>query len=343
MRYTNLGTSDLQVSKVCLGTMTFGEQNTEAEAFEQLDYALSMGVNFIDTAEMYSVPGRAETQGSTETIIGNWLTRQERSSIILATKATGSGVKYIRNSPNFSPQQLKIALEGSLSRLQTDYIDLYQLHWPVRENNRFGVRTYPFGKNEAYTECFLESIEFLNEMIKKGVIKHWGLSNESPWGVMKYLNYCDQIGAPRPVSIQNAYSLGNRVYEYGLSEITDFEGIGLLAYSPLSFGALSGKYLNGAKPTNARLSLFPIFNRFLNPLAMEATAAYQKIAEDLNLTVAQLAHAFVYQQNFVHSCIIGATKMSQLQENIQAINITLSPETIIAINQVYNKYQDCAI
>lgn len=339
-----LGTSDIEVSKICLGTMTFGEQNTQEQAFEQMDYAWQQGVNFFDTAEMYSVPGRLETQGSTEKIIGNWLQKNNvRNQLILATKATGTGVKYIRNSPNFSAQHLNEALEGSLNRLQTNYIDLYQLHWPERENNKFGVRTYPYGKNEGYEERFLESIETLSGFIKQGKIKHWGLSNESPWGVMKYLNYCEKFNLPKPISIQNAYSLNNRLYEYGLSEITDFEGIGLLAYSPLAFGSLSGKYLNNQEPLEARLIKFPIFKRFLNPQAQKATVAYQNIANKIGISVAELALAFVFHQKFVHSTIIGATNLQQLKQNIGAINITLSDETIREINEVYNVYQDCAV
>jgi aryl-alcohol dehydrogenase-like predicted oxidoreductase len=344
MIYNKLGTSDIKVSKICLGTMTFGEQNTQEQAFEQMDYAWQQGVNFFDTAEMYSVPGRLETQGSTEKIIGNWLQKNNiRNQLVLATKATGKGVKYIRNNPNFSAEHLNVALEGSLNRLQTNYIDLYQLHWPERENNKFGVRTYPYGKNDEYEERFLESIETLSEFIKQGKIKHWGLSNESPWGVMKYLHYCEKYNLPKPISIQNAYSLNNRLYEYGLSEITDFEGIGLLAYSPLAFGSLSGKYLNNQEPIDARLIKYPIFKRFLNEQAQSATADYKKIADSIGLSVAELALAFVFQQKFVHSTIIGATSLNQLKQNIGAINISLSSEIVNEINKVYNVYQDCAV
>lgn len=341
MKYRTLGKSDIEVSNLCMGTMTFGEQNTQEDAFEQLDYAIDYKVNFIDTAEMYSVPGRPETQGSTETIIGNWIaSRKNRENVILATKAVGNGVKYIRNGPDFSPKQIRSAIEGSLQRLKTDYIDLYQLHWPDRENNRFGVRLYPYNKNKNYQEDFLETVQVLHDLLKEGKIRSWGLSNETAWGVMKYLDICRKNNLTEPITTQNAYGLLNRQFEYGLSEVEQFEGIGLLAYSPLSFGALTGKYLEGERPEDARLSKFKIFNRFLNDRAMNATKRYKELANDLNLSVVELALAFVKQQPFVHSTIIGATKMAQLKENVKAFEIELSEETIRAINNIFDEYPD---
>jgi aryl-alcohol dehydrogenase-like predicted oxidoreductase len=341
MKYRKLGRSNIEVSKLCMGTMTFGEQNTQEEAFEQLDYAKEQGVNFIDTAEMYSVPGRPETMGSTETIIGNWLqSRGNRDNMIVATKAVGAGVKYIRNGPNFSAGQLQEALDGSLKRLQTDYIDVYQLHWPERENNRFGTRLYPYHKNEGYENRFLESVETLMRFKKEGKIRSWGLSNETPWGAMKYLQICKEHNFEAPVTTQNAYGLLNRQFEYGLSEIEQFEELGLLAYSPLSFGALTGKYLNNQEPEGARLTKFKIFNRFLNPRAMSATAAYKELAESIGLSVVELGLAFVNHQPFVHSTIIGATKMSQLKENIGAFSIELKAETLREIDKLFDQYPD---
>ena len=341
MKYRKLGRSNIEVSKLCMGTMTFGEQNTQEEAFEQLDFAKDNGVNFIDTAEMYSVPGRPETQGSTEEIIGNWFAKTgSRDQMILATKAVGKGVKYIRNGPDFSSGQLKEALEGSLKRLQTDYIDLYQLHWPERENNRFGQRLYPYDKNKGYEQRFLESVETLNQFKKEGKIRSWGLSNETPWGVMKYLQLCKENGLEAPVTTQNAYGLLNRQFEYGLSEVEQFEGVGLLAYSPLSFGALTGKYLNNKEPKGARLTEYKIFNRFLNERAMAATATYQDFAQSLGLSVVELGLAFVNHQPFVHSTIIGATKMKQLEENVGAFSIELKDEVLRELDKIFDQFPD---
>ncbi len=345
MRYNKLGLSDLEVSKVCLGTMTFGEQNTQQDAFSQLDYALENGINFIDTAEMYSVPGRAETLGASEKIIGNWLAdRGVREKVILSSKVVGhsSGLSYIRNGPDFSRTQINQAIEGSLTKLITDVIDLYQLHWPKRGNNKFGVRLYPFQENKEWENDFLDCAESMNLLIEEGKIKNWGLSNETSWGVMKFLTLCKENNLIPPVSIQNAYGLLNRQFEYGLSEVCQFEGLGLMAYSPLAFGALTGKYLNGNLPSGSRLKEYDIFRRFLNPQAMQATAAYQELAKENGMTVTELALAFTYQQEFAHTTIIGATKMEQLAENIQAEKIVLSEEIIGEINAIFNQFPDPA-
>lgn len=347
MKYNTLGKSDLKVSKVCLGTMTFGEQNTQAEAFQQLDFAVQNGVNFIDTAEMYPVPGRAETVGETERIIGKWIKEQgKREELILASKVVGhsnTGLKYIRKGPDFSRKQINQAIEGSLTNLQTDYLDLYQLHWPKRDNNRFGVRLYPYNTNQEWEDNFLDIAHSMNQLIEKGQIRHWGVSNETSWGVMRFLSLCKDNGLVPPVSIQNAYGLLNRQFEYGLSEVCQFEGLGLMAYSPLAFGALTGKYLNGQQPTGARLTEYAIFNRFLNARAMAATQAYKTLAENNSMSVVTMALAFVYQQDFAHSTIIGATNLSQLKENIAAEQVILSPELIRQINQVFNEYPDAGL
>ena len=265
MIYSELGNSGIKVSKICLGTMTFGEQNTEKEAHQQLDYALDIGINFIDTAELYSVPGRQETQGSTERYIGSWLkSRTDRDKIVLATKIAGPnpGLSYIRNPLNFSKEQLNIALEGSLKRLQTDYVDIYQLHWPERKVNSFGKLGYEYDAEESWKDNFLEVIKNLNELIRSGKIRHWGLSNETPWGLMNCLRIAERHGLPKPISVQNPYNLLNRSFEVGLAEISIREGVGLLAYSPMAFGLLSGKYHNGTDVQKSRLTLFPNFSRY---------------------------------------------------------------------------------
>lgn len=346
MKSRKLGNSDLTVSEICLGTMTFGEQNTEQEAKQQLDYSVEQGVNFIDTAEMYSVPGRAETCGSTERIIGNWLTeRGLRDQIILATKVVGPspGLKYIRKGPNFEREQVNAAIEGSLRNLKTDCVDLYQYHWPERENNRFGTRIYPYHKNEGWEDNLLDRAESMNLLIKAGKIKHWGVSNESAWGVMRYLQLCKENNLIPPVSIQNAYGLLNRQFEYGLSEVCQFEGLGLMAYSPLAFGALTGKYLQDERPEGARLSKYTIFKRFLNPRAMEATAAFKNLADRNQISLVQLALAFVRAQGFVHSTIIGATKMAQLKENIESVKVSLSQEVLEEIEHIFDQYPDAGL
>ncbi len=334
----------MNVSKVCLGTMTFGEQNSQDEAFAQMDFAIENGVNFFDTAEMYPVPGRAATQGNTEKIIGNWLEESgTRDEVFLATKVVGKGVKWIRKGPDFSKDQINAAVDGSLKRLKVDSIDLYQLHWPERANNKFGTRIYPWDQNEGYKHNFMAVLETIAELLESGKIKNWGLSNETSWGMMKFLQLCDQYGLPKPVSTQNSYSLLNRLYEYGGSEVSQFEGIGLMAYSPLAFGALTGKYLDGAKPKGARLTDFPIFGRYLNPQAQNAVAAFKDLADRNGLSVAELSLAFVMSRPFVHTTIIGATKMSQLKENIEAAFIELPEKLMEEIEDVFNQFPDAAV
>lgn len=344
MHYRTLGNSALNVSQLCLGTMTFGEQNTVADAAAQLDYALANGINFVDTAEMYPVPPKAETQGKTEEYIGQWLQRSgKRADIILASKAAGPGdwMQYLRGGPRLNTSHLRRALEGSLQRLHTDYIDLYQLHWPDRNTNFFGKLGYQHNAEEQQTPL-LETIECLQAFIKEGKIRHWGFSNETPWGVMKGMAICDAQGFARPVSIQNPYNLLNRSYEVGMAEISHRENIGLLAYSPMAFGVLSGKYLHGQRPANGRLTLFSRFSRYTNEQASAAAEEYCTIAREHGLSPAQMALAFVNQQAFVTSNIIGATNMAQLQENINSLTVDLSPELLEKINDVQRRYPNPA-
>jgi aryl-alcohol dehydrogenase-like predicted oxidoreductase len=339
MKFRQLGNTDLQVSLICLGTMTFGEQNTEAEGHQQLDYALERGINFIDTAELYSVPGRQETQGSTERIVGSWLKdRSDRDKIILATKIVGPspGLLYIRNPLDFKPASIRTAIEGSLRRLQTDYVDLYQLHWPERKNNRFSIRDYPCDPNDPWEDNFLQVLESMQELVDEGKIRHFGISNETPWGAMRLLHLAEQHGLPRCVSIQNPYSLLNRTFEIGLSEIAIRENMGLLAYSPLAFGLLSGKYHRGEARPEARINQFEQMSRYSRPTAHEATARYLEIAEKHGLSLAQMSLAFINSRPFLTSNIIGATSMEQLKENIDSLELELSEEVIDAINEVHD-------
>jgi aryl-alcohol dehydrogenase-like predicted oxidoreductase len=340
MQYTTLGNTALKVSKICLGTMTFGEQNSEAEGHDQLDYALSKGINFIDTAEMYSVPGRKETQGSTERIIGTWINnRKNRDQFILATKVTGPspGITWLRNPLQFNREQINEALEGSLARLQTDYVDLYQLHWPERKANFFGKRGYKHDPEDAWEDNFLSVIEVLNDLVKAGKIRHWGLSNETAWGAMRCFQLADQHALPRPVSIQNPYSLLNRLYEVGLSEVSIRENCGLLAYSPMAFGLLSGKYHKGNVRDAARLNVYKQMARYNSENCYNATAQYLKIAEKHDLSLAQLSLAFVTSRPFMTSNIIGATSMEQLRENIASIEVEITDELLKEINEVQEK------
>ncbi len=317
--------------------MTWGNQNTEAEGHQQLDYALEQGVNFVDTAELYSVPATPETYGATEKIIGSWLKKtNNRDKIVLASKIAGNGdyTAHIRKD-GFSKRAITEAIEGSLKRLQTDYLDLYQLHWPERGVNCFGVRDYPYKTATKEAENYQEILETLNDFIKQGKIKHLGLSNETPWGTMQYLQTAKEYNLPRMSTIQNSYSLLHRSYEYGLSEVSLRENIGLLAYSPLAFGVLSGKYLNNI-PKKARVTLFPRFDRYSSKQSENAVREYLKIAQKHGMSLAELSLAFVNQLPFVTSNIIGATKMSQLKENINSINISLSDEIINEINAVHH-------
>lgn len=337
MIYSKLGNTDISVSKICLGTMTYGEQNTQKEAHEQLDYALDNGVNFIDTAEMYPVPPTKETYSKTETIIGNWDNLQnKRDKIVLATKMAGPQPTWTHlrdGKSKFIKEQLIEAVDNSLKRLNIDYIDLYQLHWPERSTNYFGQRGYQHA-NDSFTP-FDETLRALEEIYKSGKVRTFGLSNETPWGACQFLKYADELSLPRMVSVQNPYSLLNRLYEVGLAEISMRENIGLLAYSPLGFGVLTGKYLNGQKPEGARLTIWDYFTRYNSENSMEATKRYAKLAADHGLTPTKLALAFVNSREFVTSNIIGATKMSQLKENIESANLTLSKEILEAIDQIH--------
>ncbi|WP_425076652.1 aldo/keto reductase [Psychroserpens sp. S379A] len=337
MRYTTLPKTDIKVSKICLGTMTWGNQNTQDEGFAQMDLAVDKGINFFDVAELYPVPATAETYAETERIIGNWFEKTgKRDQIVLATKIAGPGdyTAHIRTN-GFSKEALNEAVDNSLKRLKTDYIDLYQLHWPERQTNTFGVRDYTHNPNDRWTDNFNEILHNLDEIIKSGKIRQVGISNEKAWGTMRYLEESKTNNLPRMITIQNAYSLLNRVFEGDMAEISLREDIGLLAYSPMAFGVLSGKYIKGIEADNARLKLFPRFARYSGNKATEATKRYLQIAEDHNMTLAQMSLAFVTERPFITSNIIGATSLEQLEENIDSININLSDEIMTAINAVH--------
>jgi len=344
MKYTTLPNTDIQVSKICLGTMTFGQQNTEAEGHAQMDYALEQGVNFFDTAEMYSVPARQETYGSTERILGTWFQKTgNRDKVVLASKIAGPNPNftYMREKNDFSPASIQYALDKSLERLQTDYIDLYQLHWPERKTNFFGQRGFKV-QDDAWEDNIHAVLETLNGFIQQGKIKHIGLSNETPWGIMRFLEESKYHNLPRIKTVQNPYSLLNRLYENGSAEIGIRENVGLLAYSPMAFGVLSGKFLTGESHPNARINLFPQFSRYNSEQSAAATRLYNEIAQQNGLTLTELALAFIEQQPFVTSTIIGATTMEQLKENIDTINVTLSEELLQAIDGVQAKIPDPA-
>ena len=338
MKYTTIPNTDIKISKICLGTMTWGNQNTQEDGFEQMNYAFEQGVNFWDTAELYSVPATPESYGATEKIIGNWFKKTgKRDQVVLASKIAGSGdyTAHIRTG-GFTKQNISDAVEGSLKRLQTDYIDLYQLHWPERGVNCFGVRDYPYKSSAQQAENHIEILETLDDLIKQGKIRHVGLSNETPWGTMKYLQASSTHNLPKMKTIQNSYSLIHRSYEYGMSEVSMREDIGLLAYSPLAQGVLSGKYLNGAKPEGSRGNLFPRFiARYIGENALKAVADYEKVAKKHALSLTELSLAFINQLPFVTANIIGATKMSQLKENINSINIELTEEILADIEAVH--------
>ncbi len=340
MEYINLPNTQLEVSKICLGTMTFGRQNTENDAHEQLDFAIDKGINFIDTAEMYAVPFTMETQGLTEKFIGTWLAKKNnRSEITLATKITGPGrgiFKDLRKHLDFSANSLEDALHKSLKRLQTDYIDLYQLHWPERAVNIFGVRDYKYAANQQWEDNIGDILDRLETFVKQGKIRHIGLSNETPFGIMRYMEE-HRKGKLKMVSVQNSYNLLQRRDEVGLTEVLFRENVGYLAYSPLAFGMLSGKYLNGATPATARVTLFPNYSRYHGEGSFEATQQYHKIAKKYGLSLAQMSLAFVRQQPFITSTIIGATSLAQLSENIDSVNVNLSPENLREIEQVHNR------
>ncbi|MCG7585824.1 NADP(H)-dependent aldo-keto reductase [Photobacterium sp. OFAV2-7] len=341
MEYHRLPHSSLEVSKICLGTMTFGEQNNESEAHCQLDFAFERGVNFIDTAEMYPVPPTAETQGLTETYIGNWLAKSgKRDKVVLATKVAGPrGLPYIRDNMALDRRNIHDAVETSLNRLQTDYIDLYQLHWPQRETNCFGSLNYQYADDHSGV-TLTDSLEALAELVRSGKIRYIGLSNETPWGVMSFLRLAEKHNLPRVITIQNPYNLLNRSFEVGLSEISHHEGVELLAYSPLAFGTLSGKYLDGARPDGARCTLFERFSRYFNPQGLAATQAYIDIANRHGLDPAKMALAFVNQRPFVASTIIGATNLEQLEANIDSVNLTLGNEVLADLEAVGVTYSN---
>lgn len=341
MKFRKLGQTDLDVSVICLGTMTFGEQNSEREAHSQLDFATEWAVNFIDTAELYAVPPKAETQGLTEQYIGSWLKhRQDRDKLVIASKVSGPGadwVGYIRGGPRLNREHMTKALNASLSRLQTDYIDLYQVHWPERKTNFFGQLGFQESlDNDAIS--IEETLSVLNDFVVSGKVRYIGISNETPWGVYEYLHLASEHGWPRIVTVQNPYNLLNRSYEIGLAEFHYREQVGLLAYSPLGFGVLSGKYLNGARPAGSRLALYSDYTRYSNPEGEAATEAYCKLARENDLSPTQMALAWVNSQSFVTGNIIGATSLQQLEENISSIDIELNQDVIESIQAIHTRH-----
>ncbi|MCU0545128.1 MAG: NADP(H)-dependent aldo-keto reductase [Oscillatoriaceae cyanobacterium Prado104] len=340
MEYKKLGDSDLLVSEICLGTMTYGQQNTVDEAAQQLDLAFAKGVNFIDTAEMYPVPGQPETQGKTEEYIGKWLVKQRRDRVIVATKVAGrsSRLKWIREGKNqIDRPNVEQAVNDSLKRLQTDYIDLYQIHWPDRYVPLFGAPDYDISQ-EGKTVPILEQLEVFADLIKAGKIRYLGLSNETPWGVCEFCILAEKHGLPKVVSIQNAFSLTNRTFHINLAETCRFKNVGLMAYSPLGFGLLTGKYLHGI-PENSRLALFAGFGqRYEKTNLNDAVKAYVEIAKKYNLSPAQMALAYVRSRWFVTSTIIGATTIKQLEENLGSLDVTLHEDILAEINAVHAKY-----
>lgn len=339
MKLRALGTTDLQVSRICLGTMTWGEQNSEAEADEQLDYAVAQGINFIDAAEMYPVPPKAETQGRTEQYLGSWLkARGRRNDLVIATKVIGPGeFPWIRGGPRLDRQSVLAACDSSLQRLRTDYIDLYQVHWPARSTNYFGQLGYRATHDRAATPIE-ETLGALAELVRQGKVRHIGLSNETPWGVAEYFRLAREKNLPRPVTIQNPYSLLNRSFEVGLAEFSHRDKLGLLAYSPLAFGTLSGKYLGGAQPPQGRITLFARFTRYKGEHAEQAVAEYAALARKHGLDPAQMALAYVNSRPFVNAAIIGATTMEQLRSNIASADLKLGDEVLQGIEAIHRRY-----
>jgi aryl-alcohol dehydrogenase-like predicted oxidoreductase len=344
MKHKRLGESDLMVSEICLGTMTFGQQNDQKSAHSQLDFARAQGINFVDTAEMYPVPPRAETFGASETIVGNWLAGQARDTVVVATKVAGPArsLDWIRGGPTaLDRANIRAAVEGSLRRLRTDYIDLYQLHWPERNQPMFGQYRFDPSKERAVTPVE-DQIEVLAELVREGKVRYFGLANEHPWGVCRFIRHADEHGMPRAVTVQNAYNLLNRVFEYGLAELCYRESVSLLAYSPLAFGHLSGKYLeNPSAP--GRVSLFPGFGqRYAKHNVEPAIRAYAELARANGLTPAAMALAYVHSRWFVCSTIVGATDQLQLEENIAASSIVLTPEVLAGIERIHLRYTNPA-
>lgn len=343
MEYRRLGKTDIKVSKICLGTMTFGEQNTEAEAHQQLDYAVAQGINFIDAAEMYPVPINAATQGRTEQYIGSWLKKRSgREQIILASKVAGPGRKealgHLRDGPRLSREHVLQACDASLQRLQTDYIDLYQVHWPSRSTNYFGQLGYRYGKDH-HPETIAETLGALAELVAAGKVRQIGLSNETPWGLAEYLSLAKELNLPRVVTVQNPYSLLNRSYEVGLAEFAHRSSVGLLAYSPLGFGVLSGKYVNGQRPEGTRLTRWgQYFTRYTSAHAQKVTQQYVDLAQQYGLDPAQMALAYVNSRPFLTANIIGATSMEQLRSNIASAELVLSDEVLKGIEAIHDAH-----
>lgn len=347
MRYNTFGTTNFEISKVTLGTMTWGKQNTEAEGHAQMDYAVERGINAFDTAELYAVPSGPETWGKTESIIGSWFKATgKRKDIFLASKIAGPAAfaMHIRNgNTRFSSDQLDEALGQSLDRLQTDYLDLYQLHWPAREVNFFGKRGLHSIKSDDWEDNFLEILTKMDTLIKAGTIKHWGLSNETPWGVMRILHLADVHGLPRPVSIQNPYNLLSRGFEVGLAEVCLRENIAGFPYSPLGMGRLTGKYLDGSARPDARLNLFPQYSRYTNDNALAATVAYSEVAKKHGLNMTKMALAFVNDRDFNQSNIFGATSLEQLKTNIDSVELMLSEEVLTDLEAVQSRWPDPSV
>lgn len=340
MHYRSLGLTDIEISALCLGSMTFGEQTSETVAHAQLDRAVEAGINFIDTAEMYPVPPRAETQGLSERYIGDWLAaRGGRDRLIIASKVAGPSawLSYLRGAtPRLDRRNIEAALDSSLKRLRTDYIDIYQLHWPDRKTNYFGKLGYTHDTNE-HSVPIRETLEVLQELVDSGKIRHIGVSNETPWGLMKYIQLAEAYDLPRPVCIQNPYNLLNRTFEIGLAEITHRESCSLLAYSPLAFGTLSGKYLRQPWPEQGKLTLFTRFTRYSNPEAVQATQRYVALARDHGLSPTQMALAWVASRPFVTSTILGASQLAQLDEDLACLDLELPPEVVAGIEQIHRQ------
>jgi len=346
MQYRKLGHTDIDVSLICLGSMTWGEQNSREQAFEQLDFSLDNGINFIDTAEMYAVPARKETYGLTEQYIGDWLSaRKNRDSVILATKVMGRAARFPYARPHLHDGETRLdrqsiieACDASLKRLQTDYIDLYQLHWPDRQVNLFGQLGYQFDPDDDPTPL-LETLEAMNDLVTSGKVRTIGLSNETPWGTMECLRIAEQHGLPRVVSVQNPYNLLNRAYDFGMSEVSCLEKVGLLAYSPLAMGVLSGKYENGARPKGSRMDLFAdYFTKYISDNVMAVVNQYVAIARKYGLDPAEMAHGFVNQQPFTTSNIIGATNIEQIKSALDSVEIQLADEVLTEIAGVHGKF-----
>ena len=341
MNYKKLGSTNVDVSTICLGTMTWGEQNSKADGFEQMDYAIENGVNFWDTAEIYAIPMREETYGETENIIGEWFKKtKKRDKVILATKVSGPTSKeYIRGGGcSYDKKSMSEALEKSLKRMQTDYIDLYQLHWPERNTNFFGKQGYEHDSNEKNWIAFEEILENLKKFVDAGKIRYVGLSNETAWGLSKCLELSKLKNLPKMMAVQNPYNLLNRTYEVGLAEISVREQSGLLAYSPLAFGYLTGKYRNNNMPKGSRIDLFKDFDRYNNENGIKAIEEYYKISQKFNLDFAQMSIKFCEIQPFVTSVIIGATTMQQLKTNVESVNVNLNNEIINEINEIQKIY-----